>query len=119
MGDEGGGSLISPDGVVLSRIVFMSAFDIFPCSIKSRRFLLPPAHPGSCGKEAVKQLCVCVCVCVCVCMQLSVLHMIVHMFIFRYESWRQTQTCYSCKNGVCLLFLIDMLSCQLKKLHSA
>jgi len=32
MGDEGGGSLISPDGVVLSRIVFLSAFDIFPSS---------------------------------------------------------------------------------------
>ena len=28
--------------------------------IKSRRFLLVPAHPGGPGKRAVKQLCVCV-----------------------------------------------------------
>ena len=26
---------------------------------------LVPAHPGSPGKRAVKQVCVCVCVCVC------------------------------------------------------
>jgi len=31
---------------------------IFPCSIKSRSFLLPPAHPGGPGKRAVKRLCV-------------------------------------------------------------
>ena len=37
MGDDGGGLLISPDGVV-------------------------PAHPHRAGKRAVKWLCVCVCV---------------------------------------------------------
>ena len=30
--------------------------------------LLVPAHPGSPGPKAVKQLCVCACVCVCVCL---------------------------------------------------
>jgi len=65
MMDEGGGSLISPDGVALSRIVDVSASDISPCTIKSRSFLLAPAHPGRPGKRAVKRLCVCVCVCVC------------------------------------------------------
>jgi len=37
MGEEGGGSLISPDGVTPSRIVGVSAADILPCTIKSRR----------------------------------------------------------------------------------
>ena len=51
MGDDGGGSRISPDGVTPSRIVGVSASDVFPCTIKSRkRFLLSPAHPGSPGK---------------------------------------------------------------------
>jgi len=60
MGDEGGGSLISLGGVASSRIVGVSASDIFSCTIKSRRsFLLAPAHPGSPGKRAVKRLCVC------------------------------------------------------------
>jgi len=60
MGNEVGGSLISLDGVVPSRIVGMSASDIFPCTIKSRRrFLLAPAHPDSPGKRAIKWLCVC------------------------------------------------------------
>ena len=45
MGGEGGGSLISPDGVAPSWIVGMSASDIFPCTMKSKRFLLAPAHP--------------------------------------------------------------------------
>jgi len=37
-----------PDGVAPSRIVSVSASDISPCTIKSRRrFLLAPAHPGS------------------------------------------------------------------------
>jgi len=59
MGDYGGGLLISPDGVAPSRIVGVSASVIFPYTIKSRRFLLAPAHPGSSGKGAVKRLCVC------------------------------------------------------------
>jgi len=53
MGDEGGGSLISPDGVVPSWIVSVSASDISPCKIKSRRFLLAPAHRGSHEERAV------------------------------------------------------------------
>ena len=54
MGDEGGGLLISPDGVVPS--VSVSA-----CTIKSRRrYPLAPAHLGSPRKRAVKHLCVCV-----------------------------------------------------------
>jgi len=61
-GDDGGGSLISPDGVVPSRMVGVSASAIFPCTIKSRRsFLLAPAHPDSPGKRAIKMV-VCVCV---------------------------------------------------------
>jgi len=80
MGDEGGGSLISPDGVALSRIVGVSASDISPCTIKFRRsFLLPPAHPGFPGKRAVKRF-VCVSsesiamsmsVCLIVCLHIS------------------------------------------------
>jgi len=67
MGDEGGGSLISLDGVAPSWIVSLSASDIFPCTIKfRRRFLLAPAHPGSPRKRAVKWLCVCVDVHACV-----------------------------------------------------
>ena len=36
MGDDGGGLLISPDGVAPSWIVGVSASVIFPCTIKSR-----------------------------------------------------------------------------------
>ena len=62
VGDDGGGSLISPDGVAPSWMVVVSASVIFPCTIKFRRiFLLAMAHMGSPGKRAVKQLCVCVC----------------------------------------------------------
>ena len=61
--NEGGGSLISTDGVATSQIVSVSASDVFPCAIKSRRrFLLAPAHLGSSGKGAVKWLFVCVCI---------------------------------------------------------
>jgi len=61
MGDDGGGSLISPDGVVPSWIVGVSASDISSCIIKSRKkFLLAPVDPGGTGKKAVKWLCVCV-----------------------------------------------------------
>jgi len=56
MGDDKGGSLISQDGVAPSRIAGVSAYVIFPCTIKFRRFLLAPAHPGSPGKRAVKRL---------------------------------------------------------------
>ena len=38
MGDDGGGSLISPDGMVLVWMVGVSAFVVFACTIKSRRF---------------------------------------------------------------------------------
>jgi len=64
MGDDGGGLLISPDGVAPSQIVGVSAYVIFPCTIKVQKILLAPAHLGSPGKRDVKQLCVCVCVCV-------------------------------------------------------
>ena len=66
-GDDGGGSLISLDGVASSQIVSVSASNIFPCTIKSRRRILQvlaPAHPGS-PQEAVKWLCVCVCMRAC------------------------------------------------------
>ena len=53
---EKGGSLISPDGVAPSQIVGVSASVIFPCTIKSRRFLLAPAHSGSPRKRAVTWL---------------------------------------------------------------
>jgi len=49
MGDEAGGSLISPDGVAHSQVVSVSACDISPC-IKSRRLLLTPSHLGNAGK---------------------------------------------------------------------
>jgi len=58
-GNDGGGSLISPDGVALSQIAGVSAFVIFPCTTKSRRFLLlAPADLDSLGKRAIKQFCV-------------------------------------------------------------
>jgi len=58
-GDEDGGSLISPDGVAPSQIVGVSAPDISPCTIKSRRrFLLAPAYLGCPGERSVKWLCV-------------------------------------------------------------
>ena len=58
MGDDGGGSLISPDRVARSRVVCASASVIFPCTIKPRwrMFLLVLAHPGSPGQRAVKRL---------------------------------------------------------------
>ena len=65
MGNERGGLLISPDGVAPSWIVGVSASDISPYTIKSRRrFLVALAHLGSPGLRALKRLCVCVCVCV-------------------------------------------------------
>jgi len=61
MEDEGGGSLVSLDGVAVIQIVGVSASNISPCTMKSRRFLLTPAHLGGPGKRAVKWLwCVCV-----------------------------------------------------------
>jgi len=45
--DDGGGLLISPDTVAPSRMVGMSASVVFPCIIKSRRFLLAPADRAS------------------------------------------------------------------------
>jgi len=47
--------VVSPDGVVPSRMVGVSA-TIFPCTIKSRSSLLAPTHPGGAGKRAVKRL---------------------------------------------------------------
>ena len=44
----------------------------FFCKIQIGFTFLVPAHPGSPGQRAVKQVCVCVCVCVrvCVCVTL-------------------------------------------------
>jgi len=56
-GNEGGGLLISRDGVAPSRIVGVSASNISTCTIKSRRrFLLAPAHPDSHRKKVRQQL---------------------------------------------------------------
>jgi len=61
MGDGRGGLLISPDRVVPSCTVSMTASDISPYTIKSRRrFLLARAYLGSPGKRAAKRLCVCI-----------------------------------------------------------
>jgi len=46
MGDDGGGPLISPDGVAPSRTVGVSVSVIFPCTIKTQKFLLASAHPA-------------------------------------------------------------------------
>jgi len=65
MGDDGGGSLISPNGVVPSRMVGVSASVIFPCTIKSRRNVhffwhqLTRVFPEK-GREAVVCMCACV-----------------------------------------------------------
>jgi len=63
--DDRGWSLINPDGVASSQMVGVSSVT-FPCTIKSRRFPLAPAHPGGPPIRAIKRLCVCVCVRVCV-----------------------------------------------------
>ena len=53
MMEVGSLTLISPDGVAPSWMVGVSASDIFPCTIKSRRsFLLALSHLGSPGKGA-------------------------------------------------------------------
>jgi len=61
-GDDGGGLLISKGEVAPSWMVGVSAFVIFPCTIKSRRrFLLAPPHLGS--QKRGHRMVVCVCVC--------------------------------------------------------
>jgi len=56
MEDDGGGSLISPDGVAPTRMVGVSASVIFSCTIKSRRrFVLAPAHLGNLGTQQQQQ----------------------------------------------------------------
>jgi len=99
MRDEGGGSLIRPDGVVPSRIVGGSVSDISPCTIKSRRFLLAPAHPGGPGKRAVKRFCVCVCVCW------------VHWAVLEYENCGNYQTTVEAKECLWLLKLDFHMIC--------
>jgi len=51
-------TLVSPDGVALSRMSVCLPLLIFLCTIKSRSPLLAPAHLGGPGKRAVKRLCV-------------------------------------------------------------
>jgi len=58
MGNEGGGSLISPDGMAPSQIVGVSA-SISPCTIKSKKRFSSGTSSHSPGKGAVKWLCVC------------------------------------------------------------
>ena len=55
-GGDGGGLLISPDGVAPCRIVSVSGSVIFPCTMKSRSSLLALSHLGGRGKRAVKRL---------------------------------------------------------------
>jgi len=56
MEDGGRWALVSPDGVVPSRLVSLSASVNLPSTIKSRSSLLAPAHPGGLGKRTVKWL---------------------------------------------------------------
>jgi len=49
-------ALVSPDGVVPTRMVGVSASVIFPCTINSRNSFLALAHPGDPRKRAVKRL---------------------------------------------------------------
>jgi len=59
--DEGGGLLISLDGVPPTQIVGVSASDIpLHDEVQKKHYLLAPAHPGSPGKRAVKRLSLCV-----------------------------------------------------------
>jgi len=55
--EDDGGLLINPSGVATIQMVSVSASVIFPCTIKSRRRFMAPAHTGSSGKRAVKRLC--------------------------------------------------------------
>jgi len=48
--------MVSPDGVVPSRIVGVSASVNLPLHHKVQSCLLAPAHPGGPGKRAVKRL---------------------------------------------------------------
>ena len=62
MGDDGDGSLISPDGVAPRQMVSVSASVIFPCTMKSRRFSSGTGSPGwsrKKGHETVVYVCVC------------------------------------------------------------
>ena len=49
-------ALVSPDGVVPSRMVGVSVSVNLPCTIKSTSSLLAPAHMGDPGKRAAKWL---------------------------------------------------------------
>jgi len=65
-------ALVNLDGVVPSWMVGVSVSVNLPCTIKSRSFLLAPAHPGGPGKKSRKMVCVCVCEGVCVCVSSQV-----------------------------------------------
>jgi len=55
-GIDGGGLLISPRGWCPPGLSVCLPLVILPSTMKSRSFLLAPAHPGGPGKRAVKWL---------------------------------------------------------------
>jgi len=59
-GIDGGGLLISPDGVLPTQIVGVSAscYPPYHHKVQKKLFFLAPAHPDGPGKRAVKWLCV-------------------------------------------------------------
>jgi len=64
MGEEGGGSQIRLDGVVPIRIVGVSASDISPCTMKSRRSISSGTGSPRWFQKKGRKMVVCVCVCV-------------------------------------------------------
>jgi len=61
VGDDGGGHWLVRMEWRPARWSVCLPLLIFPCIMKSRSSLLPPAHPGGPGKRAIKWLNVCVC----------------------------------------------------------
>jgi len=67
---------------------------IFPCTIKSRSYLLAPAHAGGPRKRSVKRLCVYVCVCVCDSVWLELMSLLaVNVRLWKSASYTTYMTC--------------------------